>query len=124
MKKANDEREAAENARIAADVAAADRKAQETAKTLAEKRRKMQQECNEASSGSSPPGCVPLGGSPLAHVIKQPDVHMHIDRCFAILQLGLPMTTKLLHNHLLRSFADMRTQSKTKAYLEKRGKGF
>ena len=55
VKKANDWREAAENARIAADVAAADRKAQEAARKLAEKRRRMQQDCDEASSGSRPP---------------------------------------------------------------------
>ena len=48
VKKANDEREAAENARIAADVAAADRRAQEVAQKLAEKRRKMQQDCDKA----------------------------------------------------------------------------
>ena len=50
VKKVNDEREAAENARIAADVAAADKKAQEEAEKLAGKRRKMQQDCDKASS--------------------------------------------------------------------------
>ena len=50
VKKVNDEREAAENARIAADVAAADKRAQEEAEKLAGKRRKMQQDCDKASS--------------------------------------------------------------------------
>ena len=50
VKKVNDEREAAENACIAADVAAADKRAQEEADKLAEKRRKMQQDCDKASS--------------------------------------------------------------------------
>ena len=48
VKKAKDEREAAENARIAADVAEADKRAQEAADKLAEKRRKMQQDCDKA----------------------------------------------------------------------------
>lgn len=52
VKKVNDEREAAENARIAADSAAADRKAQEAAEKLAEKRHKMQQDCDKASSAA------------------------------------------------------------------------
>ena len=47
MKKARDEREAAENARIAAAVAEADRKAEEAAQKLAAMRRKMQQDCNK-----------------------------------------------------------------------------
>lgn len=46
-KHAKDERDAAENARIDAAVAAADRKAQEAAQRLAEKRRVMQQECDK-----------------------------------------------------------------------------
>lgn len=46
-KHAKDEHDAAENARIDAAVAEADRKAQETAERLAEKRRVMQQECNK-----------------------------------------------------------------------------
>ena len=62
-KKVNDEREAAENARIAADVAAADKRAQEEAEKLAEKRRKMQQDCDKASSlhmpQPSPALCLP-----------------------------------------------------------------
>ena len=48
MKKAKDEREAAENASIAADVAEADNRAQAAADKLAEKRRKMQQDCDKA----------------------------------------------------------------------------
>ncbi|DBB03299.1 TPA: hypothetical protein ACH3X3_010687 [Trebouxia sp. C0006] len=48
VKKARDEREAAENARIAAAVAEADRKAEEAAQKLAAMRRKMQQDCNKA----------------------------------------------------------------------------
>lgn len=47
MKKARDEREAAENARIAAAVAEADRKAEEAAQKLADMRRKMQQDCDK-----------------------------------------------------------------------------
>lgn len=46
-KHAKDEHDAAENARIDAAVAEADRKAQETAERLAEKRRVMQQECDK-----------------------------------------------------------------------------
>lgn len=70
VKKVNDEREAAENARIAADVAAADRRAQEAAEKLAEKRRKMQQDCDKASSAAlldhplSPPSPLTLCLSP------------------------------------------------------------
>ncbi|DBA90787.1 hypothetical protein WJX77_006942 [Trebouxia sp. C0004] len=48
VKKARDEREAAENAHIAAAVAEADRKAEESAQKLAAMRRKMQQDCDKA----------------------------------------------------------------------------
>ncbi|DBA69943.1 TPA: hypothetical protein ACH3X2_012436 [Trebouxia sp. C0005] len=48
VKKARDEREAAENARIAAAVAEADRKAEGAAQKLADMRRKMQQDCDKA----------------------------------------------------------------------------
>jgi hypothetical protein len=47
VKKARDEREAADNARIAAAVAEADRKAEEAAQKLADMRRKMQQDCDK-----------------------------------------------------------------------------
>lgn len=47
MKKARDEREAAENARIAAAVAEADRKAEGAAQKLADMRRKLQQDCDK-----------------------------------------------------------------------------
>ena len=46
-KDAKDERDAAENARIAAAVAAADRKAQEAAEKQASKRRAMQEDCDK-----------------------------------------------------------------------------
>ncbi len=50
MKKARDDREAAENARIAAAVAEADRKGEAAAQKLADMRRKMQQECDKVKA--------------------------------------------------------------------------
>ena len=47
VKKAKDDREAAENARIAAAVAEADKKAEQAAQKLAGMRLKMQQDCDK-----------------------------------------------------------------------------
>ena len=63
--KAKDEREAFENARIAAAVAEADTRAEEAAHKLAEMRRKMQQDCNQvghysASGLSKTVGQIPI----------------------------------------------------------------
>ena len=82
VKKVNDEREAAENARIAADVAAADKRAQEGAEKLAEKRRKMQQDCDKAGS---------------VHVLQPPASLPSLSSCLLPSPCMLPSANLCLH---------------------------
>ncbi len=95
MKKGRDEREAAENARIAAAVAEADRKAEAAAQKLADMRRKMQLDCDKVyiSGVGKPPILIPIK-SILIHQILMPILFpincyltapMHDDRLTALM---------------------------------------
>ena len=69
MKKAKDDREAAENARIAAAVAEADKKAEQAVQKLAGMRLKMQQDCDKVVAVLSVSNTSGLQISPMSSLV-------------------------------------------------------